>query len=290
MQPSTLKDDLGPIDSEMGNFGHITYGQTLIGRVFSPDGVNLDGCLPFEDAQFSGIVTKEDVRNQFIIVNRGNCSNPMKVKNIEEYGASVALIVEDREGDLEDEVMIDHYGSGQSVKIPSFLVGKEQGHKIMNSVTKGEVVMMNASLAIHNKNNEVEIGLLYGSSLDLHAANLRAFSDIAYQSAKTRYKGLLKLRIHTFSCEGCPEEIKTENCVSHGKYCAFFPKDSNIEQDRIFDDEKNGDQTATYTGDKKMDFTGRELLISSLQEQCYHEHILDLIENSDGGGTLNMER
>jgi len=36
----------------------------------------------------------------------------MKVRNIEQFGASLALIVDDRDEDIEDAVMVDHYGSG----------------------------------------------------------------------------------------------------------------------------------------------------------------------------------
>jgi len=46
--------------------------------------------------------------------------------------------------------------------------------------------MINASLEIHNDENEVEVGILYGSSLDLNAEELRAFTDLAFESAKTR--------------------------------------------------------------------------------------------------------
>ena len=44
MQPSTLREDIGPIESELGNFGHITYGQSFVGRVFYPTEGNYDGC------------------------------------------------------------------------------------------------------------------------------------------------------------------------------------------------------------------------------------------------------
>ena len=67
----------------MGNFGHINYGQTLVGRVFYPSEANHNGCKAFEESQFGDDFTKEAAMNQFIIVKRGHCSNPLKVRNIE---------------------------------------------------------------------------------------------------------------------------------------------------------------------------------------------------------------
>ena len=107
----------------------------------------------------------------------------MKVRNIEQFGGSIAFIVDDRSEDVEDAVMVDHYGSGQSLATPGFLISKEQGEKIIDAIKEKQVVMMNASLEIHNRRNEVEVGILYGSSLDLNADDLRAFTDLALESA-----------------------------------------------------------------------------------------------------------
>ena len=124
MQPSALIEDLGEIESELGNFGHITYGTNYVGRIYFPTESNHDGCQPFDESQFGVSIPRATIRNQFIIVRRGNCSNPMKVRNIEQFGASLALIVDDRDEDIEDAVMVDHYGSGQSLVTPGFLLSK----------------------------------------------------------------------------------------------------------------------------------------------------------------------
>ena len=137
--------------------------------------------------------------------------------------------------------------------------------------------MINASLEIHNDENEVEVGILYGSSLDLNAEELRAFTDLAFESAKTRQKGLMNFRIHTFACEFCPDEIKEQNCLSNGQYCAFFPKDSNVEQDKVFADEIGNNQKRPIAS-KQIDFTGRDLLVASLYEKCFHDNLSGLIE------------
>ena len=47
--------------------------------------------------------------------------------------------------------MIDHNGSGQSLVTPSFLINEDQGSMIIDALKDGDVVMMNASLEIHNR-------------------------------------------------------------------------------------------------------------------------------------------
>lgn len=90
---------------------------------------------------------------------------------------------------------------------------------------------MRASLTIAKPDNEVEIGLLYSSSLDLDSESMNSFTHLALESAKTRQKALLDLHIHTFACPYCPEEIRETNCLSNGHYCAFFPKVDDLQQE-----------------------------------------------------------
>ena len=43
---------MGIIESSLSNFGHITYGQTLVGRVIRPRAENAFGCSPLTLADF----------------------------------------------------------------------------------------------------------------------------------------------------------------------------------------------------------------------------------------------
>ena len=46
--------EAGLLRASMGNFGDISYGQEIRGRVHYPIGLNQDGCLPFEEEHFDG--------------------------------------------------------------------------------------------------------------------------------------------------------------------------------------------------------------------------------------------
>lgn len=62
---------------------------------------------------------------------------------------------------------------------------------------------------------------------------MNSFTHLALESAKTRQKALLDLHIHTFGCPYCPQEIREANCVSKGKYCAFFPKVDDLRMEMM---------------------------------------------------------
>ena len=58
----------------------------------------------------------------FVLVDRGLCSNPTKVRNIENFGASIALIADYTPESMEDIVMVDYGGAGHSLVTPGFMI------------------------------------------------------------------------------------------------------------------------------------------------------------------------
>jgi len=164
-------------------------------------------------------------RPLFILVNSGGCSNPHKVRNVENFGGALAIIADYMsEDDDSDSDLFSSASAGHSLVTPGILVDEESGEMIKKACDEDSVVVMRASLSNAKPDNEVEVGLLYSSSLDLDAGSMQAFGVMALESAQTRHKALLDLHVHTFSCPQCTQEVKTENCLSDGKYCAFFPK------------------------------------------------------------------
>lgn len=66
-----------------------------------------------------------------MIAERGNCSFVTKVRNMEEAGVAVALIVDDQSEDVDDIVMSDD-GTGAGVRIPSLLLSRKDGKKLID--------------------------------------------------------------------------------------------------------------------------------------------------------------
>ena len=100
--------------------------------------------------------------------------------------------------------MSDYGASGHNLVTPGFMIEYEAAEMIKETIENGVEVVMRASLTIANSDNEIQISLLYSSSLDLDAESMKSFTELALESAKMRKKALLDLRIHTFSCVDCP--------------------------------------------------------------------------------------
>jgi hypothetical protein len=95
-----------------------------MGRVHYPD-TNRNGCNTFSESDFiiDKLFDEEDDMNPIIIVDRGECSFIKKVRNIENLGVKMALIADNRIENSDQLIMADD-GSGVSINIPAFLIGK----------------------------------------------------------------------------------------------------------------------------------------------------------------------
>ena len=128
---------------------------------------------------------------------------------------------------------------------------------------------------------------------------MKSFTGLALESAKMRKKALLNLRIHTFSCTDCPQKVKEETCVSNGKYCTFFPRIGDLTLANI-NSQSYAKNLAIYDQYMANEVNGRDILMSTLNEKCYHEELKKLIANApdmtenksvaDSIGNLNVEQ
>ena len=139
MHPQDLKKKLkndGFIKASLGNFGHIMYGSSILGRVYFPLN-NTDGCRPYRNEDFpsSFFADEESDLNPIIMADRGNCSFVSKVRNIERQGVKLAIITDNLEEDSENLIMSDD-GTGHSINIPSFIIRKKESDLIKAALLK----------------------------------------------------------------------------------------------------------------------------------------------------------
>ena len=62
----------------------------------------------------------------FFVAYRGDCSFVKKVRNMEQIGVAVAIIIDDTSDKIDDIVMSDD-GTGGGIRIPSMIIGKSDG-------------------------------------------------------------------------------------------------------------------------------------------------------------------
>ena len=76
-----------------------------------------------------------------MIANRGGCSFVQKVRNMENHGVAVSIIVDNR-AEMIDEILMSDDGTGGGIRIPSMLIGKNDGDKLiewLNNATPKEL-------------------------------------------------------------------------------------------------------------------------------------------------------
>ena len=106
---------------------------------------------------------------------------------------------------------------------------------------------------------------------------METFSRLAYESVTTAHESSIELHIHTFACPLCPDFIKVEDCLSDGKYCAYFPK----KNDYWIEDMDSEDYSQAQGDLEYADFTGRQQLLATLKEKCLHQLIRRDVQDLD---------
>ena len=187
-----------------------------------------------------------------VLVDAGKCPVTEKVRNIEKAGGQVALIGDGFYEDVRDVWMEDVDGSGFSLTIPALLIQKEAAEVLKVAATSGLTTKLQANLEIsHTSSRSVEVGLWYGTTLDMSGKLLQDLHD---------YQHLLENNVRftphimTIQCPNCVREIKNRECLSDGLYCLVPPKDSIGQEYNVTDE---------------------ALLWESLYGRCLHEIVKD---------------
>ena len=106
----------------------------------------------------------------WVIADRGDCTFIEKVRNIEEAGAGMAIIVDNHKENITNIVMSDD-GSGAGLRIPSVLISKEDGDKIINFIKTAtddekESLFIISEFSIKRPDNRVEYDVWFSSPND----------------------------------------------------------------------------------------------------------------------------
>jgi hypothetical protein len=128
---------LGHIKSAYSNFGKVPYGQFIIGRLYYDiNNQETDyACRPL-----TGIRIEPEARidrHPIVMVDRGSCSFVTKARNVEKIGGALALVVNNKQEDLDQVLMADD-GTGADIFIPTIMISQEDGDKIKEFFRKNK--------------------------------------------------------------------------------------------------------------------------------------------------------
>jgi hypothetical protein len=202
------KDAWGVIPASYANFGFVPYGHAMMGRLFFDK--NLDTlCEPIPEQEFQDQNFAFDnlFTVPFMIADRGSCSFAKKVKNMEDAGVAVGIVVDNTDENINDIVMSDD-GTGAGLRIPSLLVSKKDGQKLIdwlkNATTEElEQVMVLADFKMKAPDNRVEYDIWYSSSIDLALDFIQDFMKLDREFGK---KVLMTPRFVFWECQDCDKE------------------------------------------------------------------------------------
>ena len=68
------------------------------------------------------------------MVDRGNCHFVIKAKNIQKFGGIMALVADNKEFEDPEKLLMSDDGTGKSIKIPTFLIAKNDSVKIKETI------------------------------------------------------------------------------------------------------------------------------------------------------------
>ena len=165
---------------------------------------------------------------------------------MESIGVAVGIIVDDFEEDIDNVIMSDD-GTGGGIRIPSMLIGKTDGKKLIDFLKRAsdeeiEQTAIMAQFVMEKPDDRVEYDLWFTSSND---RALDFVSDFKETDEKFGDKALMTPRYVFWKCTFCEEEYLQNDCFAGGRYCAVEPSNENIK--------------------------GREIILEDLREKCLYE-------------------
>ena len=91
----------GEVQAHLGNYGHIHYGDAIMGKLHYPV-QNRDGCQPFNKAMFTNdaLFDTDDDRRPIALLDHGGCTHVVKTWNAQQFGMKGAVIVDDHDKDF----------------------------------------------------------------------------------------------------------------------------------------------------------------------------------------------
>jgi len=212
------------IRANYANFGYFPFGQSLMGHLHY-NATDSEVC----DELDGELDRREDI-SPFFLARRGSCSFVQKVRNMENIGAAVAIIVDNRY-EMTDEIIMSDDGTGGGIRIPSMLIGEYDGDKLinwLNSATeeeKSQVVLM--SDFVLPETTVVKFDFWFTSSSDRGLDFLEDFG-----STEEKFQDAVDFtpRYVFWECQSpmCDVSYTDKDCFGGGRYCAMESSNVNL--------------------------------------------------------------
>lgn len=267
MTPEWLVSKLpsrGRVEGSTATFGAPYYGDRILGQIVWGESLkgkahctedDYDVPPPPEHASLRAESKKVSLIN-IVMVRRGQCSFVTKVKVAAKKGAHAVIIV-DREdstltgGDLHENIIVADDGYGDQIHIPSVLVSKDDGAKLIDAVRRSKVIVELAW--------EVPVNHVVDVDMWMSSASAKSMDFIkAFAEKRKALKKVVTFTPHytVFSMDSSDPGVYNDLCLdANGEFCAEDPDGSGL-------------------------VTGREVLQENVRQLCIHE--MSKVQHSAG--------
>lgn len=209
------------IQNSVSSFGRIPYGHKIEGRLLF-DINNQLGCDPFNrEAREDPLVGE----SPFIMVYQGSCGTLDKIKNIENAGGHLAIIINEKDDNIGGIFMSDE-GAGYDITIPAVLISNTDGKKLTEYYSNHayshediKEIKLEIKFENENKDNTVKYDIWYSPDQENAYTFLHEFKN--YQDILGEN---VVLGIHFFTYPHFnynPDKKQSfANCLGSGLYCS----------------------------------------------------------------------
>jgi len=232
--PELVNQINSTITAKYSLFGSYKYGFSTIGKVFhhhntlEPSDVDY-ACKPLDKLETS---TNRSNIIPIILIDRGSCSFVTKVRNVQNMGGKIALIVNNQEDD-EQIFGINDDGTGNDILIPGILISKKDGQKIKEHLLKvalnstnedSDDIILNIDNSIDSLAKEkVDLNLNFISNdkkIYKLLYSLKENKDILAGNNVNFTPYYVTLQYYKYN-ENSTNHAPVDHCFCSGRYCAY---------------------------------------------------------------------
>ena len=229
-------------------------------------------------------------------MKKGSCSITQKVRNIEEAGGHVAIIINDKDENVEEMFLADDGHEGD-ISIPAILISQTDGDKLIKYYerfkdNKEEIkkIRFEIKFDIENKNNVVNFDIWYTPDIEKVYTFLNDFDKYFKALGDTTKLGIHFVTYPHFAYDPNSYTPK-EDCLGSGLYCIRPGKLGitdgslivleSIKQKCLFDWSVQNEKTEVFLNFMKLFYDNCILKEESFTQVCSSDAIYSSGANID---------
>jgi len=195
-------------------FGIVPWGRKVIGRLVLAE--------PITACDY--IRTPDNLPHiPIMVVMRGECPFYLKAHYAQLAGARMVIVVDNQYEEVEAKLMVDSAGQGEAIRIPSVLLTKQAGDKLIDSLRSKDKAVNNIKVVYDftiPKSEKVNYNIWLSSG---NAQSYRFIRDYRQYEMKLDYTSSMNIHFSHFSDNTASSNYNADNCICGGKYCAADP-------------------------------------------------------------------